>query len=61
VTVVDYPDGRLAIRYRGVELAYQTFDKIRQVSQAAIVENKQLGAGARLHPRAAAASRNPAS
>ena len=28
-----------------VELAYwKTFDKIRQVSQAAIVENKQLGA-----------------
>ena len=42
--MVDYPDGRLAIRYRGVELAYRTFDKIRQVSQAAIVENKQLGA-----------------
>jgi hypothetical protein len=44
VTLVDYPDGRLAIRYRGVELAYRTFDKIRQVSQGAIVENKQLGA-----------------
>jgi hypothetical protein len=44
VTVVDYPDGRLAIRYRGADLAYRTFDKIRQVSQAAIVENKQLGA-----------------
>ena len=44
VTVVDYPDGRLSIRYRGVELAYRTFDKIRQVSQAAIVENKHLGA-----------------
>jgi Winged helix-turn helix len=44
VTVVDYPDGRLAIRYRGVELAYRTFDKLRQVSQAAIVENKHLGA-----------------
>ena len=44
VTVVDYPDGRLAIRYRGIELAYRTFDKIRQVSQAAIVENKHLGA-----------------
>ena len=44
VTVVDYTDGRLAIRYRGVKLAYRTFDKIRQVSQAAIVENKQLGA-----------------
>src|SRR5215468_4161858 len=44
VTVIDYPDGRLAIRYKGAELAYRTFDKVRQVSQAAIVENKQLGA-----------------
>ena len=44
VTVIDYPDGRLAIRYRGIELAYRTFDKLRQVPQAAIVENKQLGA-----------------
>jgi hypothetical protein len=42
--VVDYPDGRLAIRYRGVELAYRTFDKIQQVDQGAIVENKRLGA-----------------
>jgi hypothetical protein len=39
VTVFDYPDGRLAIRYRGVELAYRTFDKICEVSQAAIVKN----------------------
>jgi transposase len=44
VTVVDHPDGRLSIRYNGVELAYRTFDKLRQVSQAAIVENKRLGA-----------------
>ena len=44
VTVVDYPDGRLAIRYKGVELAYRTFDKIQQVDQGAIVENKRLGA-----------------
>jgi hypothetical protein len=44
VTVVDYPDGRLSIRYKGVELAYHTFDKIRQVDQRAIVENKRLGA-----------------
>jgi len=44
VTVVDYPDGRLSIRYRGVELAYRTFDKVRQVDQGAIVENKRLGA-----------------
>jgi hypothetical protein len=44
VTVVDHPDGRLSIRYKGVELAYRTFDKLRQVSQGAIVENKRLGA-----------------
>ena len=44
VTVIDYPDGRLAIRYRGLDLPYRTFDKLRQVSQATIVENKHLGA-----------------
>jgi hypothetical protein len=43
VTVVDYPDGRIAVRYQGEELAYRTFDKIRKVNQAAIVENKRLG------------------
>jgi len=37
VTVVDYPDGRLSIRYKGVELAYRTFDTLRQVPQAAII------------------------
>jgi hypothetical protein len=44
VTVVDYPDGRLSIRYKGVELAYRTFDKLRHVPQAVIIENKRLGA-----------------
>jgi hypothetical protein len=43
VTVVDYPDGRIAIRYQGEDLAYRTFDKIRRVNQAAVVENKRLG------------------
>jgi hypothetical protein len=43
VTVFDYPDGRLVIHYRGVELAYRTFDKIRQVDQGAIADNKRLG------------------
>ena len=43
VTVIDYPDGRLAIRYNGVDLPYRTFDKRPQVNQAAIVENKRLG------------------
>ena len=44
VTVFDYSDGRLSIRYRGVELAYHTFDKVRQVNQGAIADNKHLGA-----------------
>ena len=43
VTVVDYPDGRIVIRYQGAELAYRTFDKLRKVNQAAIVDNKRLG------------------
>jgi hypothetical protein len=43
VTVVDYPDGRLAIRDKGVDLPYRTFDRLQQVDQAAIVENKRLG------------------
>jgi hypothetical protein len=37
ITVVDYPDGRLSIRYKGIDLVYRTFDKLRQVPQAAIV------------------------
>lgn len=43
VMVIDYPDGRLAIRHHGVDLPYRTFDKRPQVNQAAIVENKRLG------------------
>ncbi len=43
VTVLDYPDGRLVIRYEGADLAYRTFDKIRQVKQTAVIENKRLG------------------
>ncbi len=44
VTVIDYPDGRLSIRYKGIEFAYRIFDTIQQVDQGAIVENKRLGA-----------------
>src|SRR5882762_7387894 len=40
VTVFDYPDGRLSVRHKGIELAYRTFDKIRQIDQGAIVDNK---------------------
>ena len=44
VTVVDYPDGRLSIRFKGVDLPYRTFDKLRQVDQGTIADNKRLGA-----------------
>jgi hypothetical protein len=39
---IDHPDGRLSIRYNGVDLAYRTFDKIRHVDQGAIADNKRL-------------------
>ncbi len=44
VTVSDYPDGRLVISHKGVELPYRIFDKVRQVTQGATVENKHLSA-----------------
>src|SRR3984893_6822657 len=43
VTVIDYPDRWLSIRHQGVELTYRTFDKIQQVDQGAIADNKRLG------------------
>ena len=43
VTIIDYPDGRLAIRHNGLDLPYRIFDKVQKVNQAAIVENKRLG------------------
>jgi hypothetical protein len=44
VDVCEYPDGRLEIRHGDHVLPYRVFDKIRQVNQAAIVENKHLDA-----------------
>ena len=43
VTVVNYPDGRFAIRHNGLDLPFRIFDKLGKVDQAAIVENKRLG------------------
>jgi len=43
VTVVNYPDGRFAIRHNGLDLPFRIFDKLSKVDQAAIVENKRLG------------------
>jgi len=44
VTVVNYPDGRFAIRHKGLDLPFRVFDKLHKVDQATIVENKRLGA-----------------
>lgn len=44
VDVCEYPDGRLEIRHGEHSLPYTMFDKIRQVNQAAIVDNKHLDA-----------------
>ena len=44
VTVHEFPDGRLAIRHEGRDLPFRVFDKLRKVDQAAVVDNKRLGA-----------------
>ena len=43
-TVHEFPDGRVAVRYRGTDLPFRVFDKLRKVDQAAVVDNKRLGA-----------------
>src|SRR3546814_16820741 len=44
VTVCEYPDGRLEVQHEGHVLTYRQFDKMRQVNQPAIVENRHLDA-----------------
>ena len=44
VTVVDYPDGRIKIRYDGRDLEYRQFDKLTHVHQGEVVSHKRLGA-----------------
>lgn len=44
VMVYDYPDGTVSIKHCGQPLTYSVFDKLRRVNQAAIVDNKRLGA-----------------
>src|SRR3546814_18951421 len=44
VTVCEYPDGRLEVQHEGHVLPYRQFDKMRQVNQPAIVENRHLDA-----------------
>ncbi len=42
VMIVNYPDGRFAVQYRGTDLTYRAFDKIHTIQSADIVENKRL-------------------
>jgi hypothetical protein len=44
VTVVNYPDGRFAIRHQGRDLPFRVFDKLGKVDRAATVEHGRLGA-----------------
>ena len=44
VTVFDYPDGTISIKRDGIPLPYSAFDKVGNVKQADIVDNKRLGA-----------------
>src|ERR1700722_13559961 len=44
VAVVNYADGRFAVQFNGMPLAFRVFDKIRTVDPGTIVENKRLGA-----------------
>jgi hypothetical protein len=45
--VVNYPDGRFAVRHEGVALPFRVFDKIQTVAPGAIIENRRRGAGVR--------------
>jgi hypothetical protein len=44
VEVVNYPDGRFAVRHENVAPPFQVFDQIQTVAPGAIADNKRLGA-----------------
>ena len=43
VEIVNFLDGRLEIRHKGRSMPYRTFDKLRRVTETAVLENKRLG------------------
>lgn len=43
VEIYDYPDGRIEVRAHGAALAYITYDRLSEIDQGAVVENKRLG------------------
>ena len=40
--MVNYPDGRFAVQFRGTSLPFRMFDKVQTVQPGAIVDNKRL-------------------
>ena len=44
VKVLDRPDGTIAIQYGHRKLGFKVFDKLEEVDQGQIVDNKRLGA-----------------
>ncbi|EDI4631198.1 ISNCY family transposase [Salmonella enterica subsp. enterica serovar Poona] len=43
IEVWHYPDGRKELRLNGVVLPYSTYDRLQEIDQGAIVDNKHLG------------------
>lgn len=43
IEFLEYPDGTVAIEYQGRKITYNIFDKLSQLNQREIVENKRLG------------------
>lgn len=43
IEVWHYPDGRKELRLNGVVLPYSAYDRLQEIDQGAIVDNKRLG------------------
>jgi len=41
--VFEYPDGRIEIRVNGAALAYRQYDRLSEIDQGAVLDNKRLG------------------
>ena len=41
--VLEYPDGRIEIRANGAALTYRQYDRLSDIDQGAVVDNKRLG------------------
>ena len=48
VEVWEYPDGRIEVRGAGQSLPYEIYDRLSEIDQGAIVDNKRLGAALRV-------------